>query len=58
MTPCSCGGEVILEYFDPVKRPVEWFLRCLGCGAISETAGTREDALEAPWPMAPVEHAA
>lgn len=49
--PCHCGGEMQLEYFDPMKRPVEWFLRCRACGFISPCAPSPE-AAAAVWSVA------
>lgn len=39
--PCHCGGETQLEHYDP-PRGIEWFLRCLSCGAMSETKPTAD----------------
>jgi len=44
---CDCGGEVQLEYFDPMKRPVEWFMRCRQCCAMSDPVATQEQAITA-----------
>lgn len=39
---CDCGGLMRLDYYDPVVRPVEWFLRCHLCGATTESRPTPE----------------
>lgn len=41
---CRCGGEVMADSFDPIRRPVEWFMRCLSCGAMGPVCRTREEA--------------
>lgn len=43
---CDCGGEMQLEYFDPMKRPVEWFLRCRSCGYASPSEATQDAAVD------------
>lgn len=49
---CPCGGESQLEYFDHPKKSIEWFLRCIKCGNMSDAVATPEDAdslvIEAP----------
>lgn len=46
--PCHCGGEVMLDSFNPIKRPVEWFIRCRKCGSLGAPHAT-EDAAVAAW---------
>lgn len=47
MKPCLCGGEVFVDSFNPVKRPVEWLVRCRKCGATSPTSSTEQGARDA-----------
>ena len=46
MKPCTCGGEVSPDYFDPIKRPVEWFMRCQTCGMIGAISSTRAGTIQ------------
>ncbi len=41
--PCACGGETQLEHYDH-PYGVQWFLRCLACERMSQTAATSEGA--------------
>lgn len=43
---CKCGGEKYLDSFDPIKRPVEWFMRCLECGEAGPSYSSPEAAQE------------
>lgn len=44
--PCHCGGEVYLDSYNPVRRPVEWFMRCRKCGGMSAACPTERSAEE------------
>jgi hypothetical protein len=47
--PCGqCGGAVHLDEFDPIRRPVEYFMRCEGCGAMSASCSSAAEA-ESVW---------
>jgi 2-polyprenyl-3-methyl-5-hydroxy-6-metoxy-1,4-benzoquinol methylase len=46
--PCVCGGTVRLESYNPIKRPVEWFMRCERCGGIGPSHGSEREA-EQRW---------
>lgn len=48
--PCHCGGAVYLDSFNPVKRPVEWFMRCRACRGMGP-AYTTEHAARHQWPI-------
>ncbi len=48
---CACGGAVRLDDFDPVRRPVEYFMRCEACGAMSPPASSAAEA-ERQWSAA------
>lgn len=45
---CACGGEVAPDYFDPIARPVEHFMRCVVCGKPGPSYATPEEAA-AQW---------
>lgn len=45
---CKCGGEVYPDSYDPITRPVEWFMRC-ACGAIVGPIAATEEEAEALW---------
>jgi len=47
---CHCGGEAFVDCFSHPRRPEEWFLRCVECGAMSASVATKEEAkgLEIP----------
>ncbi len=47
----DCGGEMQLEYYEPIVRPIEWFMRCRECQAMTPPAATEEEAL-AQWKAA------
>lgn len=42
----ECGGEMQLESYEPVVRPIEWFMRCRDCAVMTPPAATKEEALE------------
>ena len=42
----ACSGEMQLEYYAPLTRAVEWFMRCRTCGLIGPVAATGDDALK------------
>lgn len=44
MRLCDCGGEMYLDWFDPITRPIEWFMRCATCGATTASCPTKEEA--------------
>lgn len=44
MKPCGCGGEMWVDSFDPIKRPVEYFLRCTTCGQMTEPCASPDEA--------------
>lgn len=41
---CECGGEMSVDYYEPVRRPTEWFLRCRTCGAMTAPCATQAEA--------------
>lgn len=41
---CPCGGEAYVDSYERPGRAVEWFLRCLACGAMSEPVATEKAA--------------
>lgn len=36
---------MFVDYFDPIRRPVEWFLRCARCGEIGPVCNSKSAAL-------------
>ena len=45
MRDCHCGGGVYLDFFNPIKRPVEWFMRCRKCDGTTNTFSTEAEAM-------------
>lgn len=50
---CQCGGEVHMDSHNPVKKPVEWYMRCVKCNGIGEIAQTEQMA-ERRWNALPI----
>lgn len=36
--------DAVLDYFDPAARPIEWFMRCRLCGAMTAPCATSHEA--------------
>lgn len=43
---CKCGGDVNVEYFQRPKSGIEWFLRCIKCGAMSKSVSKEKLVLK------------